>query len=95
MSKHPELENLIATAHTLRNPGGCPWSPWVRLLVPPDPSRVSVSSVQNNPGSCSDPGMVWSNVPISHGTFSLDWVLGTWVISIPSCTEICSWGLWL
>jgi XTP/dITP diphosphohydrolase len=25
MSKHPELENLIATAHTLRNPGGCPW----------------------------------------------------------------------
>lgn len=25
MSTHPELDNLIATAHTLRNPGGCPW----------------------------------------------------------------------
>ena len=24
-SSHPELETLIATAHTLRAPGGCPW----------------------------------------------------------------------
>lgn len=24
-TQHPELETLIATAHTLRNPGGCPW----------------------------------------------------------------------